>query len=206
MQYNRNRSISAAAALVAAASLIASGCDNAKPAETTSPDAASSPAVASATPATTDSTTGDAMGPPKPADGGATASATLTPFKGNGKVEKTASGLKYEVMTEGTGPQPKNGQFVQVHYAGTLEDGTKFDSSYDRSEPIEFPLGQGRVIPGWDEGIALMKVGGRRKLIIPGDLAYGPNPPPGAPIPPNATLVFDVTLVGVSDTPKQSGM
>lgn len=135
------------------------------------------------------------MGPPAPSEGGN--GTGLPPFKSSGKIETTKSGLKYDDMIVGTGAQPKDGQEVAVHYIGTLEDGTKFDASYDRGEPIKFPLGQGAVIPGWDEGIASMKVGGRRKLIIPGDLAYGPNPPPGAPIPPNATLVFDVTLVGV---------
>ena len=120
--------------------------------------------------------------------------------KGDGKMVKTASGLQYEVIKAGTGATPKAGQYVQVHYTGTLENGDKFDSSRDRGTPFEFPLGQRQVIPGWDEGVALMKVGDRRKFIIPADLAYGAAPPPGAPIPPNATLIFDVELLGVSDT------
>jgi peptidylprolyl isomerase len=146
------------------------------------------------------------IGPPPPPSGAAETGGALPPFKSSGKVQKTASGLQYDDMTVGTGAVPKPGQYVQVHYVGTLENGTKFDASYDRGEPIEFPLGQGNVIKGWDEGIATMKVGGRRKLIIPGDLAYGASPPPGAPIPPNAVLLCDVTLVGVSDAPKQGGM
>jgi peptidylprolyl isomerase len=117
------------------------------------------------------------------------------PFKSDGKPVKTASGLQYEEMTIGTGVEAKPGMQVLAHYTGTLKDGTKFDSSRDRGQPFGFQLGAGMVIKGWDEGIAGMKVGGRRKLIVPGDLAYGPNPPPGAPIPPNATLIFDVELM-----------
>lgn len=127
------------------------------------------------------------------------------PFKGGGKTVTTASGLKYEEMKVGTGPAPKAGQFVSVHYTGTLKDGTVFDSSRERGKPIEFPLGQGQVIPGWDEGILSMKQGGRRKLMIPSKLGYGAEGTPGGPIPPNAELTFDVELVGVSDTPTQGG-
>jgi peptidylprolyl isomerase len=112
----------------------------------------------------------------------------------------TASGLKYVVVEEGTGATPKPGDLVRVHYAGTLEDGTKFDSSYDRGEPIEFILGRGQVIPGWDEGIGLMKVGGKARLIIPPDLAYGEQGAGGV-IPPNATLNFDVELVAAEPGP-----
>ena len=96
----------------------------------------------------------------------------------------------------GTGAQPKPGQTISVHYSGYLDNGTKFDSSLDRGEPIKFPLGAGRVIRGWDEGIATMKVGGKRKLIIPPDLAYGAKGS-GSVIPPNARLTFDVELVAV---------
>ena len=107
----------------------------------------------------------------------------------------TPSGLKVEIIKEGTGPKPQAGQTVSVHYTGTLPDGKKFDSSRDRGEPISFPLGQGRVIRGWDEGIALLNVGTRAKLTIPPDLGYGASGAGGV-IPPNATLIFDVELMG----------
>jgi len=110
---------------------------------------------------------------------------------------KTASGLEYNEVTAGTGAQAVAGKTVKVHYTGKFPDGKVFDSSVSRGEPIEFVLGQGRVIKGWDEGIALMKVGGKAQLIIPPELAYGERGAGGGVIPPNATLVFDVELVEV---------
>jgi peptidylprolyl isomerase len=111
------------------------------------------------------------------------------------KATVTASGLKYVEVQKGEGPAPKPGEVVVVNYRGTLEDGTEFDNSYTRGEPIRFALGQGMVIPGWDEGIALMNVGGKARLIIPPELAYGEQGAGGGVIPPNATLIFDVELV-----------
>jgi peptidylprolyl isomerase len=108
----------------------------------------------------------------------------------------TPSGLQYIDLVEGTGATPAAGQTVFVHYTGTLQDGTKFDSSRDRNRPFSFTLGAGRVIRGWDEGISTMKVGGRRQLIIPPDLGYGARGAGGV-IPPNATLVFDVELLRI---------
>jgi peptidylprolyl isomerase len=109
----------------------------------------------------------------------------------------TPSGLQYIDIEEGTGATPQAGQTVIVHYTGTLQDGTKFDSSRDRNQPFSFPLGAGRVIRGWDEGISTMKVGGRRQLIIPPELGYGARGAGGV-IPPNATLIFDVELLRIS--------
>lgn len=108
----------------------------------------------------------------------------------------TSSGLQYIDQVVGTGEVAKAGQTVSVHYTGWLENGTKFDSSVDRGQPFSFPLGAGRVIKGWDEGVQGMKVGGKRKLTIPANLGYGPRGAGGV-IPPNATLVFHVELLGV---------
>lgn len=119
--------------------------------------------------------------------------------KVSGKTETTPSGLKFIEVKGGTGPLPKQGQRVFVHYTGTLTNGKKFDSSVDRGQPLDFILGAGQVIPGWDEGIATMRVGGKRKLIIPPDLAYGARGA-GDAIPPNATLHFDVELIKAENT------
>ena len=108
----------------------------------------------------------------------------------------TESGLAYFMIKEGKGEQATAGKTVSVHYTGKLADGTKFDSSHDRNAPIEFPLGKGNVIPGWDEGIALLKVGGKATFIIPPHLAYGARGAGGV-IPPNATLIFEVELMEV---------
>lgn len=112
----------------------------------------------------------------------------------------TSTGLRYTDEVVGTGPSPRAGQSVSVHYTGWLDEsgkkGKKFDSSRDRGQPFSFPLGQGQVIAGWDEGVATMKVGGKRTLVIPAALGYGARGAPGA-IPPNATLIFDVELLGV---------
>lgn len=104
--------------------------------------------------------------------------------------------LKSDDQVVGTGAEAVNGKTVSVHYVGTLENGTKFDSSYDRNLPFEFTLGAGDVIAGWDQGVLGMKVGGKRKLTIPGELGYGPAGSPPT-IPPNATLIFEVELLGV---------
>ncbi len=122
--------------------------------------------------------------------------ANLIAMDNNENQVTTASGLKYVEIAEGTGEIPAKGQTVSVHYTGTLENGKKFDSSRDRNQAFEFQIGEGQVIKGWDEGLSTMKVGGRRKLIIPADLGYGARGAGGV-IPPNATLVFDVELLKV---------
>ncbi|MDH5258535.1 MAG: FKBP-type peptidyl-prolyl cis-trans isomerase [Gammaproteobacteria bacterium] len=107
------------------------------------------------------------------------------------------SGLKYEELEEGTGAEATAGNKVTVHYTGWLENGSKFDSSLDRNDPFQFSLGAGMVIKGWDEGVAGMKIGGKRKLTIPSALGYGASGAGGV-IPPNATLIFDVELLAVN--------
>lgn len=121
---------------------------------------------------------------------------TNTNTKNNMNTNTIPEGLVIEDKVVGTGDEAVAGKTVFVDYVGTLENGTKFDSSYDRGQPIDFVLGTGRVIKGWDMGIAGMKVGGKRRLVIPADLAYG-NRAVGGVIPANAVLVFEVELVGV---------
>jgi FKBP-type peptidyl-prolyl cis-trans isomerase FkpA len=134
----------------------------------------------------------------------AMAAAFAAPLAANaqsaGAAMTTPSGLKITDTKVGTGAEPKQGQTCVMHYTGWLYEGgakgKKFDSSVDRGQPFEFPLGQHRVIAGWDEGVATMKVGGKRTLIIPPELGYGARGAGGV-IPPNATLIFDVELLGV---------
>jgi peptidylprolyl isomerase len=116
-------------------------------------------------------------------------------------MQQTATGLQFEDTQVGTGASPQRGQTCKMHYTGWLwvngAKGAKFDSSLDRGRPFEFPLGMGRVIKGWDEGVASMKVGGKRTLLIPAELGYGERGAAGV-IPPGATLLFEVELLGVA--------
>lgn len=113
-----------------------------------------------------------------------------------GELTTTASGLQYQDLTVGTGQEAKTGDTVSVHYVGTLEDGTKFDSSRDRNEPFQVTIGAGNVIKGWEEGLVGMRVGGTRKLIVPPELGYG-NQAVGDVIPANATLIFEIELLSI---------
>ncbi len=138
------------------------------------------------------------------ATGEVTSSESAAPYPGEpaeGEWTVTESGLRYFDLVEGDGPAPEGeGSQVTVHYSGWTIDGRMFDSSRQRGVPAKFPLN--RVISGWTEGVGSMKVGGKRKLVIPGKLAYGPRGNPGAGIPPNATLIFDVELLEVQDWPQ----
>jgi peptidylprolyl isomerase len=178
--------------LLMAAGLLAGGCKGQEATETASAPPGGPPPGAAAPPAATTATPEKPAAPAGKTAGGTEAKTTSTTTK----MTTLPSGLKYVDLKVGKGESPKPGQTVVVHYTGTFQDGTKFDSSRDRNEPFSFPLGQGKVIPGWDEGIATMKPGGRRKLVIPPDLAYGASGQPPS-IPPNATLNFDVELLRV---------
>ena len=134
--------------------------------------------------------------PDTPADTVATDDPAETAEEATAGMITTDSGLQYEDLVVGDGAEAVVGKTVYVHYTGWLEDGTKFDSSLDHGDKFDFPLGGGRVIPGWDEGVQGMKVGGKRKLVIPSDLAYGAAGAGGV-IPPNATLTFEIELFEV---------
>ena len=126
---------------------------------------------------------------------GALLAVALVACSQSGDQVTTDSGLKYEVLASGNGQAAQNGDTAVVHYTGWLTDGTKFDSSVDRGSPFEFTVGEGGVIQGWDEAVALMKVGDKWKLTIPAELAYGNRSVAGGLIPPNSTLIFDVELL-----------
>jgi peptidylprolyl isomerase len=172
-------------ALIAVWILLCVACAK-PPADTTTAATDTTPTAAAAS---TDTTPAEDLVPTQPQG------AAMDTFSMPTNLQTTASGLQYTVDTPGTGAQPQPGQTVSVHYTGWLTDGTKFDSSRDRGTPLEFPLGRGRVIAGWDEGIGAMKVGEKRTLVIPPSLGYGASGFGGV-IPPNATLVFKVELVG----------
>jgi peptidylprolyl isomerase len=174
--------------------ILLTGCEP-KPEET--PGGAST--TGSVQNAATDATAPSSAGVAAPSETATTQGPGDAKAAGEGKEVTTASGLKYVDLKVGTGASPAVGQMVRVHYTGTLENGKKFDSSHDHpgGEPFEFPIGTGKVIKGWDEGVMTMKVGGRRKLTVPADLAYGENSPDPSVIPNNATLIFDVELLDV---------
>lgn len=153
--------------------------DDPKPATAATKPAPTTPAADAKTPAPSEPAPGIAKGEPAP------------------ETVHSASGLEYRDEKVGTGATPKHGQVVIVNYRGTFPDGREFDSSYKRNEPFEFTLGVGAVIKGWDEGVASMRVGGKRHLVIPPQLAYGAEGAGDGLIPPNATLVFHVELLGV---------
>jgi FKBP-type peptidyl-prolyl cis-trans isomerase len=160
------------------------GCQQAAPPAPTAAPATKAPAAPKPT----------AAAAPSPKPGGSPAPSPSPSAGGATKERSMSTGLTYTDLVVGTGAEAKAGQTAVVHYTGWLMDGTKFDSSKDRGQPFSFPLGGGRVIRGWDEGVAGMKVGGKRELIIPPELGYGARGAGGV-IPPNATLKFEVELL-----------
>ena len=176
------------------ATALTAGCAGESPStsESSAPPVSSSPPAASTestetvkeTPSPEKSESGSGEGPAKVSES---------------DYKSLPGGLKYAVLKPGSGKEAGHAE-VAVHYTGWLKDGTKFDSSRDRGEPIRFALGHGAVIPGWDQGIKGMKVGEQRQLVIPPALGYGEEGTPGGPIPPNATLIFDVELVDVGES------
>ena len=173
--------------LVALATLLLAGCPKSPSPE----DAAALPDIP-----IEDAAAPGADAGPSPAAGDAAEGSAQTEDAAP-EVQRSATGLKWEVLREGEGEPAQAGDQVSVHYTGRLEDGTKFDSSLDRNEPFSFLLGRGQVIPGWDEGVAGMKPGEQRRLTVPPALGYGELGTPGGPIPPNATLIFEVEFLGV---------
>jgi hypothetical protein len=171
-------------AIAVVTALLALAACNRVPEPDPAPKKDPAPASSTTTAANPNATLPGTIVPPPPG-----MTAMPMPPAGAGTLEKTD-------LKVGTGAEAKTGDTVKVHYTGTLTDGTKFDSSLDRNEPFEFTLGKHMVIDGWDQGVPGMKVGGKRKLVIPGDMAYGPmgHPPK---IPPNATLVFEIELLDV---------
>jgi peptidylprolyl isomerase len=186
------------ALIIAVAAATVAACDNAKNDQNATASAApatSAPTTAADTGASR--TVSEASGAAATTAAAPSAAASQTAISTDAKVT-TKSGLKYTILKQGTGDKvAKNGDNVSVHYTGWLPNGKKFDSSLDRNQPFEFPVGEGRVIKGWDEGVAGMKVGEKRKLVIPPDLGYGERGAGGGDIPPNSTLIFEVELLGI---------